>query len=145
MDELEKLLAGTIPPDLYRLMSRAAAETIETQAAVHGWRCFTLNGDTIDSKVTFLKACAAAMNFPDYFGRNWDAFEECLNDLAWAPAPGYLLLYDNVENFARNAPDDWETAHSILADAVKNWQKVGIPFTVLIRKTGNFVRGLPQL
>jgi hypothetical protein len=31
-------------------------------------------------------------NSPDYFGNNWDALEECLHDLTWAPASGYVLI-----------------------------------------------------
>jgi RNAse (barnase) inhibitor barstar len=34
---------------------------------------------------------AASFQFPWYFGENWDALDECLNDLAWLPARSYLL------------------------------------------------------
>ncbi len=145
MDELDKLLAGELPPAVYRLMSRAAVETVAERVEANGWRCFALNGDTINNKSSFLAACASALHFPDYFGRNWDAFEECLNDLSWVTAKGYVVLYDNAENFARNAPEEWDVAFDILGDAVGNWQKNGTPFVVLMRKTGNFVRGLPQV
>lgn len=145
MDELDRLLAGELPPAVYRLMSRAAVETVAERVEANGWRCFALNGDTIDNKSSFLAACASALHFPDYFGRNWDAFEECLNDLSWVTAKGYVVLYDNAENFARNAPEEWDVAFDILGDAVGNWQKHGTPFVVLMRKTGNFVRGLPQV
>lgn len=145
MRELADLLTGKEPPAIYRLASRATPASVCEQVETPGWRCFMLDGDNIIDKPSFLNACAAAMHFPDYFGKNWDAFEECLNDLAWLPAPGYLLLYDNVEQFARNAPAEWHVAYEILADAVTNWQKDHIPFVVLLRNTGNFVRGLPKV
>jgi len=35
------------------------------------------------------------MHFPDYFGSNWDALDECLADLDWLDLPGYVLLIDS--------------------------------------------------
>jgi RNAse (barnase) inhibitor barstar len=41
---------------------------------------------------------ARQLRFPDYFGRNWAALEDCLTDLAWLPAPGYVVLLDGAES-----------------------------------------------
>jgi RNAse (barnase) inhibitor barstar len=37
------------------------------------------------SKEKLLGIFAKTLEFPGYFGWNWDAFEECLRDLSWLP------------------------------------------------------------
>jgi len=50
----------------------------------------------VRSKQKLFSIYAAALRFPKYFGRNWDAFEECLGDLSWLPAerPVVIVHYD---------------------------------------------------
>lgn len=40
------------------------------------------------------------LKFPSYFGRNWDAFEECLTDLEWLPGCGYVIVVRVAEHWA---------------------------------------------
>jgi hypothetical protein len=47
---------------------------------------FEVNGACIESERDLLSALARAMEFPSYFGMNWDALDECLRDLSWRPA-----------------------------------------------------------
>jgi RNAse (barnase) inhibitor barstar len=57
---------------------------------------------------------ASAMQFPDYFGRNWDALDECLCDMYWIPAPGYLLIL-------RNSTQGWSQNPYALGRFVTTW------------------------
>lgn len=143
--KLVPILASDLPPGLYRFASRARATTIQRQVEAAGWRFFYLEGAHIADKATFLQTSARAMQFPAYFGQNWDAFEESINDLAWAPAPGYVILFDDVAQFASQAPDAWSTAYDILQGAVAQWQQHGVPMFVLLRGTGSSLVALPQL
>src|SRR5687768_144406 len=38
---------------------------------------------SIGSRDELFDAYAANLGFPSYFGRNWDAFIDCLSDLSW--------------------------------------------------------------
>ncbi|MEH2414393.1 MAG: barstar family protein [Nostoc sp.] len=58
-------------------------EAVEQIAAEPGTKVFYLDGKKINSKETFLSKAAEAMQFPTYFGVNWDAFDECITDLTW--------------------------------------------------------------
>ena len=81
-----------------------------------------------------LANAATALRFPADFGHNWDALEECLTDLAWAPAAGYLLLYDDAARLARAEPAAWAALRAILADVCAAWAARGVPFYVLLRR-----------
>ncbi|KQW15648.1 barstar family protein [Pseudomonas sp. Lb2C1-1] len=57
---------------------------------------------------------ASAMQFPDYFGNNWDALDECLGDMDWLPADGYCLVL-------RDAAKGWSQAPYALGCFVTAW------------------------
>ncbi len=49
-----------------------------------------------DGKEAMLERIARALEFPAWFGGNWDALEDCLGDLAWTGAPGHVLLFEGA-------------------------------------------------
>ena len=77
------------------------------------------------------------MRFPEWFGGNWDAFEDCIADLSWDVAEGYVLFFDGSELFARRDPRQWQTARSILESTVEYWKGEGKPFFILLKGTTN--------
>lgn len=145
MNTLNSLYAGEVAPGVYQLTSRAKPESILEEVADRGWKGFFVDGTGIVDKATFLNRFAAALGFPSYFGHNWDAFEESITEMTWAPAPGYVILWDEMANFADAAPDQWNTAHAILRQAAAYWQERDVPFYVLVRGTRHHGRDIPNL
>jgi RNAse (barnase) inhibitor barstar len=70
-----------------------------------------------------LDALSVALRFPDYFGRNWNALDECITDLSWLPPGDVILIHKDVPLADDRA--SLSTYLSILQDAVKNWNTRG--------------------
>jgi RNAse (barnase) inhibitor barstar len=70
---------------------------------------------------------ARALDFPDYFGHNWDALEECLADFEWLPAKGYVLLLTDAHAVLPDDEDEYETLLEVLSDAGEAWSKGQTP------------------
>jgi RNAse (barnase) inhibitor barstar len=64
---------------------------------------------------------AQVLKFPDYFDQNWDALEECLADLEWVPAKGYVLLFTDAEKILPDDEEDFATFLEVLSDAGESW------------------------
>jgi RNAse (barnase) inhibitor barstar len=141
--EPNELLAH--PPGVYRLAAHSRREPILQTITDWGWYAGYIDGRIIEDKQTFLRTAGEALAFPAYYGMNWDAFEEMVNDLSWLQATGYALLYDHVYRFAAYHPNEWHTALSILQSACTNWQREGIPFYVLLRHYWRWDSHLPSL
>lgn len=47
----------------------------------------------ITSKQQLLKSYADAFKFPEYFGFNWDALDECLSDFHWIKEKHHIVVY----------------------------------------------------
>lgn len=83
-------------------------------------------------KAGLLERMADALGFPAWFGGNWDALFDCLADLSWRPAPGYVLVLENTGTLRQYAPESLDTAVAILADAAAAWSERGRPFRAFV-------------
>lgn len=127
-----KQFSITYPPGLYRVRFDISAESFAAITAGQGLALFHLRGAEIHSKLAFIHSLAQAGQFPDYAQSNWDALEECLRDLKWCPAAGYVIFYQGVHPFQAAAPEDYATAIDILAAAVEFWQNADRPLYVFL-------------
>lgn len=71
---------------------------------------------------------ADALRFPEWFGENLDALADCLSDLSWLPASGYVLLLENTGEWRAQALDTFDTMLEILNQTAECWAKDRVPF-----------------
>jgi Barstar (barnase inhibitor) len=109
-----------------------ALPTLRKVAQRTGCAWFEVDLHAALDKAGFLAVCARDLNFPAYFGATWDAFSDCINDLAWVAAPGYVIVFENVARLAQHAPEDSATALEILRATADAWRVRHKTFVVLL-------------
>jgi barstar (barnase inhibitor) len=80
---------------------------------------------TIDLRRPVFEAFATALEFPDWFGENWDALEDCLTDLSWRKAQGHVLVIEKHEKLPK---DELGVLTDVLRSAAEFWVERGKPF-----------------
>lgn len=141
MSGLAALLAGHRPPGLYRWHSGFDVEDVRHTVEHAGWRFAYVDGLHAQTKAEFLAEVGRALDFPDWYGQNFDALADCLSDVDGGD--GTVLLWDGWAAFARDDPQAFSVALSVLGTRV-NADRGG-PFAVLLRGEGPDVPGVPTL
>jgi len=82
---------------------------------VKGAHAFILRGERCVHRRDLFDEWAAALQFPSYFGYNWDAFEEMVHDLRWLPARAYFLFLTRTDQVLAHDGHAFRILTSILA------------------------------
>jgi len=122
------MLASHLNSGVHTTATEAEEGDIRCAAEAAGLSYTLIDLRGVDGKPGFLHAIAAAMHFPEYFGGNWDALHDCLTDLSWQPARGYVLSLAGFQAFGEAATADAAIARSILQAAADFWKGNGVPF-----------------
>lgn len=93
---------------------------------------FVINDDTIQNDSDLFEAISLAMKLPDYFGKNWDALDECLTDLDRIDNPqGYVLLLKHSNILWQNAAFSMGKLIRSWLFAAEEWSKSQISFHLI--------------
>lgn len=142
MSGLAAVLAGRTPPGLYSW--HAGFDVAEVRHTVEhaGWGFGHVDGLHAQTKPDLLRAFGEALDFPDWYGQNFDALADCLSDVGRSGI-GTVLLWDAWAPFARAEPRAFPVALSVLGGRVAADR--GGPFAVLLRGDGPEVAGVAEL
>lgn len=134
---------GTIAEPLIFIASRAPSGLPEGILRVD------IEGGEARTTAELMEAFATAFEFPEYFGRNWNAFYDCMADLDWCPPEGYAVVIGNADAVLVDEqlhPEfDEPSELAVLIDVLQRvvsewnvpidegqpWDRHGIPFHVL--------------
>ncbi|MCP5276914.1 MAG: barstar family protein [Thiobacillus sp.] len=88
----------------------------------------TLDGRVLEGKAGLLAALGWALEFPGYYGANWDALEECLNDMSWREGPIAL----HIDHADALDPELLHNLMDIYTDAADAWRDQGRPCSLFL-------------
>ncbi|MFM9444635.1 barstar family protein [Streptomyces acidiscabies] len=104
-----------------RLLTQAV-ERLEDR----GFRVIRLEAGQWNTEQDMHHAMAATLDFPDYYGRNLDALNDCLGDVAcyggYDDAPegtGLVLVFTDYDQFAATCPRAAQVVLDIIADQAR--------------------------
>lgn len=123
-DPTPTALAGVhLPP---RFLLHAVDPSSATNAAwawtESGSVVRVLRGQKMKTEQGVFDEVGAALQFPYYFGENWDAMDECITDLEWLPSgAGYVLVIADADQALIADEESLSILSSVLARAIEEW------------------------
>jgi RNAse (barnase) inhibitor barstar len=81
-----------------------------------------IQGRTCGTRESTLDEFARALDFPEYFGNNWDALEDCLTDLEWLSSRKFVFVVEHTDALLREERGMLTNLGDILKAAAAFWQ-----------------------
>lgn len=138
------LLAKVEHAGVYHMPVDGEAGLIEA-AERNGCAVFRIDLANVRDKHELLQAIGAAMAFPEWFGANWDALMDCLADLGWRPAEGYVTILEHCDGIHGRAEADFVQTLQIFEAAANEWREQSIPFWCFVDMMADGINWLSDI
>jgi RNAse (barnase) inhibitor barstar len=114
---------------VYRSVTLPSA--LEDAARAAGLVLFAVDASAVRTKSQFLGLLGRTLSFPSWYGRNWDALEDCLTDSSWMPDAGLLIRVEGFQGYAQADPDGFSILLDIFKTSAEYWREERLSFWVL--------------
>ena len=85
------------------------------------------------------------MAFPEWFGHNWDALLDCLADLGWRPAEGYVVILEHCDGIHGRAEPDFVQTLQVFEAAANEWREQGVAFWCFVDMQADGINWLTDI
>ena len=143
MDSLLTLLPNSKRAGVYR--SAIGSDEIIAAAKTAHLQVHKIDLAKARGKLGLFDALSKALKFPAHFGKNWDALNDCLTDLAWLDSNGWVLILANGKSFAAKYLADFDMALDLFNGVATCWQEDGKPFWVIVQDQPGWAADLPVI
>lgn len=141
---LQNLLTQAPRAGIYRLSDSIREPLPETCAALGFAHLQTDLGET-RALAGALAALGKDLGFPDWYGANLDALHDCLTDLSWLDASGYVLTISGADALRAADPAAFATLNAVFASAIEEWRAQGVTLWVFYDLPADALATLPTL
>lgn len=142
VSELRTVLASPRLAGLYHL-PHGEKHALEDAAAALDFACYALDLGDVRELEPALRAIGRLLEFPDWYGANLDALHDCLTDLSWCAAAGYVLVIRGGDTLRASDPEGFQALCDVLGAAAEAWQDDGVAFWVLFDLAADGLAAFP--
>lgn len=132
MNYWEKIFGSYLNSGIYTSGPVRKNSLIKKAAAGNNLNYTIIDTKKVIDKNSFLYTMEHSLDFPAYFGMNWDALSENLTDMSWKPASGYVLVLTNFRAVRGNIGSDLEIINRIFDSTVQYWKERGSGFYIIL-------------
>jgi len=108
------------------------ADAIAAAASHTKLRYLTVDLSHANDRAALFAALAKGLELPEYFGNNFDALADALEDRDWLGKSGCIVRLGHAAHYRKTHPNDWHTLEEILSEASAFWRERHLPFWVLV-------------
>lgn len=130
-------LADAAQSALFRLAENDRAALVAAAQAL-GHACFEIDVSAAPTVPGLTRLVARTLAFPAWFGGTLDSLNDCLTDLSWRPAAGYVLVLQGAGAHSGNPA--FAILNEVFASAASYWRERGTPFNVVYLQPGDRAR-----
>lgn len=92
------------------------------------WDILRVRGAKSTDEASFFDELAAALQFPYYFGENWNAVWDCITDLNWLKGSSFLLVFDSADQLLSQSHRGFSFLLQVIKDAHDRWYRETVDF-----------------
>jgi RNAse (barnase) inhibitor barstar len=126
MNSLDQLLSNLVLSGV--CATREPLASLSAVAGSKGYGVYRIDLAGIADKAALMTRLQDALHFPEWFGGNWDALEDCLTDMSWSEGTGYVLLVQGGADLRRKQKPLFDTLVDVLKSAADYWRGEERPF-----------------
>jgi len=126
---------------IHRLPLDSQAE-LRAATAGRSLLCGEVDLASSHSAAAALAAIGRALDFPDWYGANFDALADCLDDYGDEPARGGAILLRGSETLRLSEPTAYETLCAVFAEACIKRRDSSAPLWIFLAEAA--ASGTPQ-
>ena len=109
----------------------------------NGYQLNQVDSSAWDTEQAMHHDVALCLGFPDYYGKNLHALNDCVSDLAVPATGGRAIVFRKYDAFARACPSAAQILLDILADQSRRFLLFGLRLITLVQSDDPSIEFVP--